>query len=133
VKGLLLRGKPISPGYYGQGDGLWGRREPEFHRRPIPAVEVEDEVKRFRQARENSRTELRRLSERVKPEIGSVESETFSAHLLLLEDPQFVGRVEEAVRNDLMCIESALDDTVEELVPILRKWTTSIFESGRMT
>lgn len=121
MKNLLLRGKPISPGYAHGQAFLWGQGEPKFRRRRISAAEVETELERFGPALEKSRTEIQRLSERLQSELGSVEAEIFSAHLLFLEDPQFVARVEGAVRDDLICVESAVADAVNELVQILKK------------
>lgn len=119
MRDLLLRGKPISPGYASAPAVLWGQSEPPPIDREIQAEEAAGEIQRFRYALERSRQELQRLSDRVQAELGSAEAEIFSAHLLFLQDPQFVEVVEDAVRTQHLGVESAIRGTVEALAQAL--------------
>ena len=112
---LLLHGKPISPGYASAPAVLWGRSELPVPDHKIQAAEAAREIQRFHCALERSRQELQRLSDRVQAELGSAEAEIFSAHLLFLEDPQFVEVVEDAVRTQHRCVESAIRGTIKAL------------------
>jgi phosphotransferase system enzyme I (PtsI) len=115
MRDLTLRGKPISPGYASAPAVLWGQGDLDSADREIQANELAGEVQRFRCSLERSRQELQRLSERVQAELGSAEAEIFSAHLLFLQDPQFVEAVEEAIRSQHRCVESAVRGTVQSL------------------
>lgn len=119
MRELLLRGRPISPGYALAPAVLWGQSEPPLVDREIRADEAADEIQRFRCALERSRQELQRLSDRVQAELGSAEAEIFSAHLLFMQDPQFVEVVEDAVRTQHRGVESAIRGTVEVLAQAL--------------
>jgi phosphoenolpyruvate-protein phosphotransferase len=120
VKDLLLYGRAISAGY-AQGEAvLWGQDRARVCDRSIGDDEIAHELRRFQRALEKSRAELRRLSERVSSELGSAEAEIFSAHLLFLQDPQFIERVEHAVRQHQVCVESAVSNAVDELAAMLR-------------
>ena len=79
------------------------------------------ELDRFRQALEKSRSEIQRIIDWVTSEPGSAEAAIFSAHLLFLEDPQFIERVEHAVRNGLVCVELAVTAAIDALAQILRE------------
>lgn len=119
MRELLLRGKPVSPGYASAPGVLWGQSELPVLDREIRANEVAGEIERFRCALERSRQELQRLSDRVQAELGSKEAEIFSAHLLFLQDPQFVEAVDDAIRTRHRCVESAIRDTIESLAQTL--------------
>jgi phosphotransferase system enzyme I (PtsI) len=121
VTNLTLRGKPISPGFAQGHAFLLGQVAKSISSHRIRAEEVDGELTRFHQALNKSRAEIQRLSDRVQSELGSVEAGIFSAHLLFLEDRQFIERVEGVVRRDLVCVESAVRDAVGELAQILEE------------
>jgi phosphoenolpyruvate-protein phosphotransferase (PTS system enzyme I) len=121
VRGRTLAGKPVSPGYARGHAVFLGQDQREIPRRKIPTAEVEQELERFRLALETSRAELHRLSNRLQSELGMAEAEIFSAHLLFLQDPHFIERVEAAVREDLINIEAAIDAAIAELAQLLRE------------
>jgi phosphotransferase system enzyme I (PtsI) len=115
MRDLLLKGRPISSGYASAPAFLWGRSESPLPDRDIRPEEAAGEIERFRDALERSLQELKRLSDRVEAELGSAEAEIFSAHLLFLQDPQFVNIVEDAILTRNRCVESAIRGTVEAL------------------
>jgi phosphoenolpyruvate-protein phosphotransferase (PTS system enzyme I) len=123
VTGIMktVQGKPVSPGYAQGHAAILGVGEITTPRRTIAEHEIDREIGRFRGALDDSYRDLLRLQERVQSELGSVEAEIFSAHLLFLKDPQFIERVERSVRHDRLGIESAIAVTVTELVDILRQ------------
>jgi phosphotransferase system enzyme I (PtsI) len=121
MRGRELSGMPVSPGYARGSAVLVGQTQGKLPHRRIPPHEIDQELDRFRLALETSRSELRRLSKRVHSELGAAEAEIFCAHLLFLEDPQFIERVEAAVRRDRINIEAAIDAAVSELAQLLRE------------
>lgn len=121
MRGRELSGKPVSPGYARGNAVLVGQTKGEVPHRHVPSHEIDQELDRFRLALETSRSELRRLSNRVQSELGAAEAEIFSAHLLFLDDPEFIERVEAAVRRDRVNIEAAIDAAVSELAEVLRE------------
>ena len=68
---LLISGRPISPGFALGHAAIWGQGETHVPSHDLRAEEAGNEVDRFREALEKSPTELQRLSERVKSELGS--------------------------------------------------------------
>jgi phosphoenolpyruvate-protein kinase (PTS system EI component) len=85
---------------------------PETH---ISADHIDSGLARFHAALEASYRELQQLQARVQSELGPGQSEIFSAHLLFLEDPQFIESVETRIRNDRYRLESAIQVTVDDL------------------
>jgi phosphotransferase system enzyme I (PtsI) len=86
-------------------------REPDVFRLPLLDEQVAPEVTRLEQALAHARLEL----ETTRTEAGDDLAGIFDAHLLLLSDVKFVGRVEERIRTQKVNAEWAVHKTAEEL------------------
>src|SRR3712207_1482836 len=83
--------------------------------------DVATELARLASAVETSKKELTDVKEKVAKELGEEESEIFGAHLLVLEDPEFIGEAENKIKNESLNAEYALNEVKDMFV--------SIFES----
>jgi phosphoenolpyruvate-protein phosphotransferase (PTS system enzyme I) len=90
-------------------------RGPEVYRLHIPEDQVEAEVARLREGAEHARNELKRIRARAEEDLGNDLAAIFDAHVLLLSDPNFLGRVEERIRTHHVNAEWAVAKTAEEL------------------
>jgi phosphoenolpyruvate-protein phosphotransferase (PTS system enzyme I) len=90
-------------------------RERDVIRMALAEDQVEEEVGRLEQAVELARQELESTRAAVGDDLGGDLAGIFDAHLLLLSDPKFVGRVEERIRNQKVNAEWAVHKTAEEL------------------
>lgn len=84
-------------------------------------VNVEVEVEKLNSAVDTSKKELSAVKEKVAKELGEEEAEIFGAHLLVLEDPEFIGEAENKIKNESLNAEYALNEVKDMFV--------SIFES----
>ncbi len=66
------------------------------------------EIERLAKAIQASKKELEAIRAHTKEAIDEEHAEIFSAHILILEDPEFIGAVEEAIRADLQNAETCL-------------------------
>nr|WP_314277429.1 phosphoenolpyruvate--protein phosphotransferase [uncultured Peptostreptococcus sp.] len=83
--------------------------------------DFENEIKKLNDAVDLSKSELERVKERVEHEVGQEEAQIFAAHILVLEDPEFVGEAENKIRSEYINAEYALNEVKDMFV--------SIFES----
>ena len=90
-------------------------RGPEVFRLHIPESQVDKEVARLREGVEHARGELKRLRCRAEEDLGNDLAAIFDAHILLLSDAKFLGRVEERIRTHQVNAEWAVHKTAEEL------------------
>ena len=67
---------------------------------PVPAHGVEPEVARFHAALEASRADLASIRDRIARELSEAEAEIYSAHLMILDDPELQGAVERGIRRE---------------------------------
>ncbi|MBU8787147.1 MULTISPECIES: phosphoenolpyruvate--protein phosphotransferase [Bacillus] len=83
--------------------------------------DFEAEVNRFDQAIEDSKKELETIKSHALKELGEDKAEIFSAHLLVLSDPELLNPVKEKIKSDSVNAEFALKETADMFV--------SMFES----
>jgi phosphoenolpyruvate-protein phosphotransferase (PTS system enzyme I) len=90
-------------------------RAQDVFRLPIEEDHVDLEVARLHEAVENAREDLGKTRSEVGEDLGGDLAGIFDAHLLLLSDVKFLGRVEERIRNQRVNAEWAVHKTAEEL------------------
>lgn len=90
-------------------------RGPDVFRFHIPQEQVEKEVARLHEGALHARGELKRIRARAEEDLGDDLAAIFDAHVLLLSDRNFLGRVEERIRTQHVNAEWAVHKTAEEL------------------
>lgn len=90
-------------------------RGPDVFRIPLGLDQVEEEVSRLYEGARHARHELMRTREKAGEDLGNDLAAIFDAHVLLLSDPSFLGKVVERIRNNQVNAEWAVKKTAEEL------------------
>jgi phosphotransferase system enzyme I (PtsI) len=83
------------------------------------------ELERFNNATQKAITELRKICEDIKENLGSEKAEIFEAHLMMLEDPEFIGSIQKKIVNEKFNAEYSLQTVGDE--------TAAIFEAMENT
>lgn len=81
-------------------------------------IDIEVEVDKLKSAVELSKEELTAVKDKVAKELGEEEAEIFGAHLLVLEDPEFIGEAENKIKNESLNADYALSDVKDMFVAI---------------
>lgn len=81
-------------------------------------TDIDAEVKKLKDAVELSKAELTAVKEKVAKEVGEEESEIFGAHILVLEDPEFIGEAENKIKNESVNADYALNEVKDMFVSI---------------
>ncbi|TCI64868.1 phosphoenolpyruvate--protein phosphotransferase [Exiguobacterium sp. SH3S1] len=87
----------------------------------IPTNKIEDvtaEKARFQAAIDQSKTELEEIRQITLRELGEDKAEIFSAHLLIVEDPEIVSQVNEKIESEHMNAAKALDEVAQTMIMI---------------
>ncbi|WP_078379739.1 phosphoenolpyruvate--protein phosphotransferase [Sutcliffiella halmapala] len=71
---------------------------------------AEAEVGRFEKAVEISKTELEKIKDHANRELGADKAEIFSAHILVLSDPELIKPIADKIKNENVNAEYALDE-----------------------
>ena len=111
----VLQGMGVSGGIAIGRTVVIETRGPDIFRLHLREEQVEAEVARLREAVQHARAELLRIRDRAGEDLGNDLAAIFDAHVLLLSDPHFQGRVEQRIRTNRVNAEWAVHKTAEEL------------------
>ncbi len=90
--------------------------EPDFTIKQKEANNAEAEKKRLDEALAISRDELTAIKEKAFAELGEDKAEIFSAHLLVLSDPELVDAVKSKVAEESVTAEYALNEVANMFI-----------------
>jgi phosphotransferase system enzyme I (PtsI) len=110
----VLKGMGVSGGI-AIGRAICIETRADILRLHVPESQLDKEVARLRDGALHARGELQRLRTRAEEDLGSDLAAIFDAHVLLLSDAKFLGRVEERIRTHQVNAEWAVHKTAEEL------------------
>ena len=85
--------------------------EPNLTVKEVKVQDVVAEVKRFEDAIEISKKELTIIKDKALENLGADKAAIFEAHLLILEDPEFMGTVKTDIQSKEINAEYALKET----------------------
>lgn len=74
------------------------------------------EVERFRAALKKSTSELEAIRDRAKVDLGEDKAAIFEAHLLVLNDPELTGPIEDKIQTDKVNAEFALKEMADMFI-----------------
>jgi len=84
-------------------------------------VILEDELARLRGAAETELSDLQEIYARAKNEVGDENAKVFEAHQLVLQDPQFIGAMENQIRAESVDAESAVSAVAGQFVRLFEE------------
>lgn len=76
----------------------------------------EEEIKRVKNAMENSKREIQNIYNNVLKKLGEKEATIFEAHLMILEDPEMLEQIEKKIEDDKVNAEWALKEVSEMFI-----------------
>ncbi|MCM0649449.1 phosphoenolpyruvate--protein phosphotransferase [Clostridium swellfunianum] len=79
---------------------------------------LEEEKARLQGALTLTREQLEKIKEKAEVEMGADKAAVFESHMMLLDDPEFVGAIEANVEAAMVNAEKALTDVVDMFVGI---------------
>src|SRR5438046_9404715 len=82
---------------------------PEVPHRVVPRSQVEKEVRRLRAAVKDVKRHIAELKAKAEDRAGVDEARIFDAHLLMLEDKEFLSSVAELIRENHLTAEKAFE------------------------
>ncbi|MFZ7132995.1 MAG: phosphoenolpyruvate--protein phosphotransferase [Eubacteriales bacterium] len=87
----------------------------------ISTQKVDDinfELSRLRNAIEASRAQIIGIKEVAVQELGEEEAQIFGAHLMVLDDPEYIGQVRELLNNEKITADNAVKQVTDQFVSI---------------
>ncbi|KKE79615.1 phosphoenolpyruvate--protein phosphotransferase [Bacilli bacterium] len=79
-----------------------------------------EEIERLNQALETSKSELERIKEHTKNSLGNEHAEIFSAHLLILNDPEMINPMKDKIKENNVMAEIALEEVTTMFIEMFQ-------------
>ena len=85
----------------------------------IREEEIETELNKLKNALNQTEKDLKKIKEETENRFGVDKAEIFEAHLMFLEDPEFISRIEGEIKNKRMRAEAAVNKAVKQFANLL--------------
>ncbi|MFT8393372.1 MAG: phosphoenolpyruvate--protein phosphotransferase [Liquorilactobacillus ghanensis] len=89
------------------------------------------EIARLDQAVADSKKELQLIKEKATANLGEAEAAVFEAHLTILADPDFFGKIKNKIKDEKINAEKALQDVAAEFISIFENMTDNKYMQER--
>jgi phosphoenolpyruvate-protein phosphotransferase (PTS system enzyme I) len=81
-------------------------------------ADVSEELEKLEKAVAQSKQELETIKDNTAKNLGEDKATIFAAHLLVLDDPEFIGSVRQKVESEKINAEAALDEVASQFITI---------------
>ncbi|BDR60213.1 phosphoenolpyruvate--protein phosphotransferase [Lactobacillus xylocopicola] len=105
--------------------------EPDLSFSKTNVSDVESEVARYKDAISVSTAEVEKIRDDAKQSLGEEEAQVFEAHLMILNDPEFTGAIENEIKEQKINSEAALDETAQKFISIFEGMTDNAYMQQR--
>ena len=123
-----LCGIPLSPGVIVGTAYQAEPFAPSFYRLRISRTEVDQELRRFEEAVEQSRSQLTSLKQRLEALVGKERAYLADVQLLILEDERFRTEIQDRIVRHLRSPELAIREAAEEWLTLFRSLRDPFFQ-----
>lgn len=91
------------------------------HYEPVAegVADKDQEILRFRKAVEETKQELDEIKDLTEQRMGAAKAEIFEAHLMLLEDPDYIDAIIESIEDESMNAEFKLHEVASNFIEVL--------------
>ena len=105
--------------------------EPDLSFSKTTVSDVESELARYKKAISVSTAEVEKIRDSAKKSLGEDEAQVFEAHLMILNDPEFTGAIENEIKEQKVNSEAALDETAQKFITIFEGMTDNEYMQQR--
>ena len=91
-----------------------------------PAM-IEDEMKRFQQALNDTKQEIKALIESLTGKVNQADIKILNSHLMILEDPLFLSDITNKIRVEMINVEKIVESVVQKYVGMFKSLNDPAF------
>lgn len=113
----MIKGIVASKGYViGK---VFVKKEVEININNSKVDHINNEIEKLNSAIENTREQLEILRKKTEDEVGKEESLVFESHQMILDDPEFIDKVRDMIKENSFNAAYSVDNVKDELVMIM--------------
>jgi len=117
-KETVLKGIPAAPGVVTGKAFLYGREQYTISRRNIREDQIQNEIKRFKEALLQTKNEIVDIKKRISEELGVEHGQIFSAHLLVIDDTMLTEEVVAKLKKEKLAVEYIFQDVLRRYIKV---------------
>ncbi|RLG16641.1 hypothetical protein DRN63_03970 [Nanoarchaeota archaeon] len=126
---IELRGIPASPGIIIGKVAIYQSEQNVKRKRRKKSLNPENELLRFTSALKKTKEQIKTLGEKVEREIGKSEAAIFEAHLMMLEDKEFIGKVINYIEEKRLSAEDAVNKALDDIIAVFESMESEYFKA----
>lgn len=123
-----MKGIGASPGIAIGKAYVFTHQEIKVDQKNIEDKEIAKEQQKLENAIEISKKQLQTIKEKAVSELGVSEAEIFKAHLLVLEDPEFIGQIQYSIENEKINAAYATQKIMEQFIKVFQSMDDAYFK-----
>ncbi len=113
----MIKGISASKGYaIGK---VFIKKHIEININNLKIKNIDEEINKLDRALNSTRNQLETLRKKIEEEVGKEESLVFESHQIILDDPEFIDKAKEMIKNNSVSADYAIDTVKKELVVIM--------------
>jgi len=116
---IVLHGIGVSPGIVVGNAVIIGAETDHVEARRIKKGDIGKEIARLETALIETRRQIREIQRNVETRIGRANAGILDAHLMVLDDTEFVGDILRSIETDMYCADYALRTSADKYIAIL--------------
>jgi len=124
-KEIMLKGIGVSPGIAISQAQLLTPQTHQPIQRDIQQHEIPFEIERFKKALVETQKQIRQIQTQVSEMLGEEHAKIFDAHILVVDDPMFIGEVVRTITKNKINVEPVLQTVANEYASTLSKLNDS--------
>ena len=86
----------------------------------VPKEQLDSEIQRYEEAQGKATEELEGIKEKTRQTIGPEEAEIFSAHIMVLQDPEYSGAIKALIRSEGQNAEWAVQIVTDRFLELFK-------------
>lgn len=97
---------------------LLQEKEIQVIKQKLAPKDVEEEIERLEKALHQSVLEIEKIQEETRQKLGDEKAAIFTAHCMLLNDPEYIGGIKEKIKTEAINAEAAVQEVTEQFLSI---------------
>jgi len=115
----MLKGIAASPGISIGEALIYSKQELKIENIKINVCEVEDEIKRFEKAKDETKAQLEMIKDKAEQTMSEKEAQVFKAHIMVLEDATLYKKITNNIMQNMLSAEAACEKAMNDICIIL--------------
>lgn len=123
-----ITGKSIFPGIVIGQPYLERKKKIDIENYKIASNQVESEIQRFIEALKKAKQDIKQIKTNLQDKINKEDLQILTVHIMMLDDPQFIGDIKKAIKKEEKNAESIVKKISNKYIDMFEKIVDPIYK-----